>query len=254
MSFDIIFSVITVCYNSEEHIGKCIESVHGQDFERFEHVIIDGNSSDETLNIIESLKSEKMVTLSEADKGIYDAMNKGIRLARGDYIIFLNSDDTFTHRSVLSELFVLVKASSPSVIYSGINYVNQSGVLLDTWLPKKFSHTELMLGWSTPHPGFVVHRTVFDLIGVFDIRYSIAADFDFILRCMLEKFFSVQHNSAIVNMFSSGASSTANGILAGSQDIWCSFKANKLLRYGIVHFLCRYLRKIPSFLRRRLWG
>ena len=128
-------SVVTVCWNAERTIGRCLESVMIQNFESYEHLIIDGLSNDSTLEIISRYSSDNLRIISQADKGIYDAMNKGIKLAKGEYILFLNADDEFYSEDVLTNIWK--KIQGYDIMLGSVNFLNQNLEVTRVWTNKK---------------------------------------------------------------------------------------------------------------------
>ena len=166
-------SVITVCYNSEKFIEATINSVISQDFSNIEYIIIDGNSSDNTINIIRQYENKIFKWISEPDKGIYDAMNKGAKLATGDWIIFMNSGDIFIHESVLSDIFYIYDFKNINIIYG--NIINDWG----TYKEKRKAFPLEKMSYRMPfcHQAVFIRRDVF-LHNLFDISFKYAADYN----------------------------------------------------------------------------
>lgn len=137
------FSIITVVYNAKKDLQKTIESVQDQTFNDFEHIIIDGGSTDGTFEYIKSLKFGNLKYISEKDKGIYDAMNKGIKFSSGEYLLFLNAADIFVSNDILKTVFHNIDQSKPKIIYGGANIYNESGKFLSTLKPMDFTKKNL---------------------------------------------------------------------------------------------------------------
>lgn len=176
-------SLITVSYNSEETIRDTFESVKGQSIDKakLEYILIDGNSIDKTLEIANDYSEIIDISVSEADTGIYNAMNKGLSLASGDIIGFLNSDDTFADDLFLEKVLEkFTENKNTEIVFSDINYVNHNGKIIRRWrtgVQKSFKH-----GWHPAHPGFYAKKNAFEEHGGFDENFRIAADFDLMLR------------------------------------------------------------------------
>ena len=242
---DPLLSVITVCLNSENTIHKTLHSVDIQTYENFEHIIIDGCSNDRTLKIISSYNSKKRLVFSEHDNGIYHAMNKGLKKASGQYVIFLNSDDYFSDRFVLQEIIDKIKLTRAQVIYSGISYINSHGNIISTWLPLQFKKGSYKIGFHTPHPGFFADRTLYKKLGDFDLSMPVYADFELMFRFMENDSVSCERlNRVTVVMRSDGLSSSLQNIFRGLIDITKSFKKNGKLKYLLSHMFFRYTKKI----------
>lgn len=240
-----LFSIVTVCFNSESTIKSCLESVSTQNCEDYEHIIIDGASNDGTLDLISEHQHPKLRLFSEPDSGIYDAMNKGIKEAKGAYIMFLNSDDVLRDENTLRHLQNLILQERPNIVTAGINYTNAEGTIVSSWLPRRFSTMNLLLGWSVPHPGFVAKSDVFERLGNFDMNLKIAADFDLMLRFCLGSSGKVTVlKTAIVDMYNGGVSSTPVGIRQGFTDVRTALRKNNLEKIAYIYFLCRYASRV----------
>lgn len=247
------FSIITVCFNAEAQIESCIKSVVGQTFNDYEHVIIDGQSSDKTMEIVKKYSHEKLVAISEKDSGIYNAMNKGLNIASGDYVLFLNSDDAMSYGDALLDLDSLLNENDVEIITAGINYINEQNQILTSWMPQKFHLFKFLFGWHTPHPGFVAKRSLYLKVGKFNESLTIAADFELMLRLCINAHTSpLVFKRAIVDMYSGGVSSSFRGIMTGFYDIFRAFKINNMRVYFVPHMFFRYLLKVPKFFIRRV--
>ncbi len=179
-------SVVTVCYNSEKTVPDTLISVCAQDYPHLEHVIIDGNSKDKTLSLVkQGLRSGGSI-LSEPDKGLYDAMNKGILRSGSEVVGFLNSDDFFVCENAIS--MIAEKFSDPRimVVYADINYVKSESIesIARRWKSGPFARKQLNFGWMPPHPTFYARKSLLEKIGGFDTNLKISADYNLILRCL----------------------------------------------------------------------
>ena len=245
MHINPIFTVITVCYNSEKTIKKCLDSVSSQSFNDYEHIVIDGASSDSTLDILETYCSSNMKFFSRSDDGIYDAMNNGIARARGKYIAILNSDDFFAHEFVLQSVFNCFEEFSADVVYSGISFIGNLDQKIADWHPPIFSKGMYEKGFHTPHPGFFCTRSLYERLGVFDLNMDIAADFDLMLRFMEDDITKcVCLRNTTVFMRADGASSSLRNIIRGYNDIRISFLKNGIRIRPFIYFSKRYIPKL----------
>lgn len=182
-----MITIITVTYNSESTINDTIISVLNQSYNDIEYIIVDGCSKDRTVDIIKEYEPKfkgRLKWISEKDKGIYDAMNKGIRMATGDIIGILNSDDFFTSNDVISTVYETFEKYNPDAIYGDIHFVNDSNLNKTVrYYSSKIFRRELMrFGFMPAHPSFYIKRECFDKFGLYNISYKIAADFEFLLR------------------------------------------------------------------------
>ena len=177
-------SIITVCYNSEKTIKDTLRSVLEQKHENIEHIIIDGGSTDRTLAAVATVGAHVAKIISEPDNGIYDAMNKGIALATGDIVGFINADDFYPSPDVLSTVASAFESSGADCCYGDLCYVQQEDVskIVRFWRSSPFASGKFSRGWCPPHPTFFVRREVYTRLGGFDLSFNIAADFELMMR------------------------------------------------------------------------
>jgi glycosyltransferase involved in cell wall biosynthesis len=202
-------SIITVCFNSARTIRDAIESVLSQDYPDIEHVVIDGGSVDGTVQMLEEYRDRIAVLVSEPDRGIYDAMNKGLRLATGDVIGLLNSDDFYTDAAVVSDLVATMIGADAQAVFADLIYVDPSDVrrvrrYYDSgeWHPSKFR-----FGWMPAHPTLFVRSECYARAGLFSMDYQIAADFEMLVRLFHREAISYAYlDRPVVKMRVGGAS------------------------------------------------
>ena len=184
---EIMISIITATYNSAETINDTIKSVLCQTNKDFEYIIVDGGSTDETIDIVKSYESEFSGRLkwgSEKDKGIYDAMNKGIKMASGDIIGILNSDDYYTSDDILQTIADAFKCQNVDAIYGDIHFI-KDGVpdkCVRYYSSRLFSPFWLRFGFMPAHPSFYCKRDVFDKSGLYRLDYKIGSDYEMMVR------------------------------------------------------------------------
>ena len=176
-------SIITVCYNSEKTIINTLDSLASQVDQNIEHIIVDGASTDSTLNIVKKF-SHVAKLISEPDKGIYDAMNKGIKLASGDVIGTLNADDFYIDDLVLSEVAKVFEDESVGACFADLVYVSQNDTnkIVRYWKSQDYVTGLFKSGWMPAHPTFFARKNVYEKYGLFDLSYKIAADFELLFR------------------------------------------------------------------------
>ena len=245
-------SIITVCYNSSKTIARTIESVLAQDGVRLEYLIIDGASKDDTVSIAESYRSQfekngiSYRIQSESDKGIYDAMNKGVLLATGDIVGILNSDDRYAAPDVLFSVISAFEQSNAEAVYGNLLYV-KGGKPYRYW--KSGKPRSFKFGWMPPHPAFFVKKSVYEKYGTFRLDCGINADYELLLRFLEVKKISsywldktctyMEAGGTSNNGFSSRIQGINNDSLAWEKN---NIKPNKFT------ILFKKLRKIPQFI------
>jgi glycosyltransferase involved in cell wall biosynthesis len=177
-------SIITVVYNAEKTIRDCIESVLGQSYKPLEYVIIDGGSTDSTMEIINSYSSRISRVLSEPDEGIYDAMNKGIGLATGELVGLLNSDDLYAYPEAVADLVAALQHNQADAVYGDLLYVKPDNLNQVTrrWVAGSYRHGMFSWGWMPPHPTFIIKRDWYLRYGNFRKDLGSAADYELMLR------------------------------------------------------------------------
>lgn len=180
-------SIITATYNSGKTVRDTMSSVLRQTYPNFEHIIVDGNSKDNTMDIVRELEPQytgRLKYISEPDKGIYDAMNKGIRMATGDVIGILNSDDFYTTDFVLEVLVQSLKDENVDAVYGDIHFVDDEDLTkcVRYYSSKAFKPWMMKLGFLPAHPSFYCRRSIYEKHGLFDTEFKVAADFEQLLR------------------------------------------------------------------------
>lgn len=191
MSTEFDVTVITASFNllkngRKERIIKCLETVHAQTGCKLEHLIIDGASTDGTLEFFKPYEEQGWIKVySEPDKGIYDAFNKGVSKARGKYVCFINSDDFFNNNTGLSSAVSILKQSGADFSYSPVSF-EKDGKIVGTD-EKRQDFRNIFVHMAVCHQGMLFKKELFDKVGLHNIKYIISADYDFVLRCLLNK-------------------------------------------------------------------
>ena len=175
-------SIITTSYNSQETIFETLKSVNSQSYNNIEHIIVDGGSSDRTLEIVDRFDHVAQI-ISERDSGVYEAMNKGIRASSGDIIGFLNSDDYFFSNDIMKEYAEGFRSLSNKIIFGDLQFISRDNKRrIRSWISSEFSEQKINFGWIPPHPTFYARKELFDNYGDFDESLRFAADYDLMIR------------------------------------------------------------------------
>lgn len=249
---DIKVSIITVCYNSERFIQNSIDSLHNQTYKNIEHIIVDGDSNDNTINIIKKTIRENDVLLSEPDKGLYDAMNKGIRLASGDIVGFLNSDDFYCDIRAVERIIEKFVEKETECVFANINYVEEkdSDKIVRKWKSGPFEEGAFKYGWHPAHPTFFLKNEIYKKYGSFNLKFKLASDFEIMLR-MLEKHKVSNYylDEAMIHMRLGGKTNVSlKNIIEQNRECVMAFRENNL-KVGMLYPIYRLLPKIKEFFR-----
>lgn len=225
-------SIITATYNSEKTIEDTLKSVISQTYDNYEHIIIDGKSSDKTLDIIKKYEKKykgRLIVISEKDKGIYDAMNKGIKHATGDIIGILNSDDKYYDSKVLEKISKKIVNEKLDGVYGDLLYVDEEtmSVVKRKWITGK---GKIKSGWMPAHPTLYLTKETYDTIGNYNLKYKIDADYDFMIRLCSNKTINLGYiKEYLVLMRLGGTSSDGiSGYIKNIKEAYKVLKNNKL--------------------------
>lgn len=225
-------SIITVCYNADKTIAHTLRSVRAQTYGDTEHIVVDGGSKDNTLGVVavEGMHVAKLV--SEKDAGIYDAMNKGVALASGDIIGFINADDFFASSDVLSKVAMVFNDPNVDACYGDLCYVgqNDTATIVRYWQSSVFRPNAFEVGWCPPHPTFFVRREIYERFNGFDLNYKIAADVELMMRFLEVHQVRVQYiPEVLVKMRMGGTTNRSLGnIVKQNQEILRALNAHGL--------------------------
>lgn len=243
-------SIITVCFNSAQTIEDCINSVYGQTYSDIEHIIIDGSSTDGTIDIIRKISSKITFWISESDKGLYDAMNKGIKAAKGDLIGILNSDDIYYNQFVIENVVGTITRNDVDSCYGDLIYVKRDNTheIVRYWRGGEFHRNNFVRGWMPSHPTFFVKRECYEKYGLLNLDFPLAADYELMLRFLYKYNISTTYiPKVLVEMRTGGTSQpwsyTAKAIIENRR----AWKVNGLTPNPIT-FLLKPLSKIFQFL------
>ena len=248
-------SIITATYNSANTVRDTLVSIARQQYPHIEHIIVDGLSKDNTLEIVKEFPHVAKV-ICEKDNGIYDAMNKGVTLATGEVIGILNSDDFYTAPIILSKVAKAFEDPAVEAVYGDLQYVNASNVQLitRTWKSGRYQKRSLYFGWMPPHPTFFVRRHVYEKCGKFNTTLRSAADYELMLRVLLKYETNVQYIPEVLVKMRAGGMSNAslkNRFRANKEDAM-AWKLNELKPYFFTMWL-KPLRKVLQFNPINIW-
>lgn len=205
-------SLITVCFNSVNTIRDTFESVKSQDYSNIEYIVIDGGSTDGTIDVIKDYLNIIDYYISEKDKGIYDAMNKGILASTGDIVGILNSDDFFPNNFIISNVIKSFDQQSCDAVYGDLVYVNaeKTSKIERYWQAGNYSTSKIKNGWMLPHPTFFVKSSIYKRFGLYSIELKQAADYEMIVKLLYKRNIKVFYIPMIlVKMRTGGASNVS---------------------------------------------
>lgn len=247
-------TIITATYNSADTLQSCMQSVAEQNYEDLEYVIVDGGSKDDTVSLIKEYQNQfaNLQWISEPDKGIYDALNKGIAMASGDVIGFVHSDDFLADPTIISQIMAEFKNEHVQGVYGDLHYIdklNESKVIR-TWKSCAFKPKLLQQGWMPPHPTLFLKKEVYKKYKGFDLGYKIAADYDFMLKVLQDPELRFSYLPKVITKMRVGGASNRSikNIIAKSKEDYSAIKKNKLA-YPIWVLCAKNISKIPQFLK-----
>ncbi|MBP5501865.1 MAG: glycosyltransferase [Bacteroidales bacterium] len=226
-------SVVTVVYNSKALIENTVKSIINQSYNHIEYIVVDGGSTDGTIDILNSYKKNISTLISEPDHGIYDAMNKGISLATGDFVVFINSGDKFSSDDILEKIFSNPEAASADVVYGDTDITDSEGNIIHSRRhrpPERLNWKSFKRGMLVCHQSFIARR---NLVESYNLNYRYAADFDWCIR-ILKKSKSVYNSRQVISLFLEGGQ-TRKTIVPGLKERF------KIMRhhYGLISAIYR---------------
>lgn len=244
-------SIITATYNSESTILDTIKSLESQTYDNIEYIIIDGESKDNTLDLIKNNSKRVSKIVSEPDSGIYDALNKGIIHSTGDIVGFLHSDDVLAYPDAISDLVNKLSSEKSDAIYADLDYVSKEdeNKIVRHWRSGPYKRENMMRGWMPPHPTFFMKKSLYIEHGLFDLQFKISADYDSLLRYIFKNNVSLSYLSRVTTKMRVGGESNRSikNIIKKTKEDILALKKNELP--WIKAILLKNLSKIPQFIK-----
>jgi glycosyltransferase len=246
-------SIITTCYNREKTNAQAIESVLNQDYPDIEYIVVDGGSRDDSLKIIRSYGSRISKIVSERDGGMYEAINKGIKMAEGDIVGLLHSDDFLIHNHIISEIVERFKQTAADMVYGDGLFVDadQTDKVIRDWRSGNYRRWKVRLGWLPLHPTVYIKRNVMGQYGLYNEKYQIAADSDFLLRYLYKADLKVEYlGKYVLRMRMGGLSTDGKKRKAMWKEDVEMFRENGF--WGVPEKILKMCWKVPQFLNAKL--
>jgi len=246
-------SIITAVLNNKANITDSLESVARQSFQDIEHILIDGGSIDGTLEMIQTYPARLAKIISEPDTGLYDALNKGIRVSSGEVIGFLHGDDIYAHENVVKRVVEVLESQNVDSCYGDLQYVEKDNLhkVVRYWRASEYRPGKFKSGWMPPHPTFFVRRKIYEKFECFNTKFRIAADYELMLRFLEINRISTHYiPEVLVKMRAQGISnrSLKNMVLKSYED-YLAWKVNHLKAHFYT-ILLKNIIKIPQFFER----
>ncbi len=241
-------SIITPSFNSAETLEDTIKSVLTQNYSEIEYILIDGGSTDETLEIISRYENKISKFISEKDTGIYNAMNKGLALATGDIVGILNSDDIYSSEEVILTIVKEIQEKRVDCVWGDLVYVNKENKVIRRWQSSEYENGAFQKGWHPPHPTFFVKKDIYKKYRMFNESLSIAADYELMLR-FLEKYKikSSYISQELVKMRIGGKSNkNILNIARANYECYKAWRINKL-RVNPLNLLMKPISKVKQY-------
>ncbi|WP_019987199.1 glycosyltransferase family 2 protein [Rudanella lutea] len=246
-------SIITVVYNGVSTVRDCLESVLGQSYPDIEYIVVDGGSTDGTVELIREYGTRISRFVTEPDKGLYDAMNKGISMATGDVIGFLNSDDLYRHTEVVKHVVERFKQTGSDAVYSDMVYVDRYDIskVKRYWKAGSYRPGDFLWGWMPGHLSFFARKSVYDAYGHFRLDLRSAADYELMLRFIHKHNISLSYLPETTVIMREGGVSNANlkNRVRANQEDRMAWEMNELKPYFFTLTL-KPLRKIVQLFQR----
>ena len=241
-------SIITVVYNNIKYIKSNLECIEKQSLKDIEHIVIDGGSTDGTFEYLQSNHEMPVELVSEPDSGIYDAMNKGLKIAKGDIIGFLNSDDIYASDSILERIAEIFSNNKVDSVYGDLVCMDKDfKKTIRHWKSGEYREGIMENGWMPPHPAFFVRKSIYDKYGNFNTDFEISSDYELMLRLLHKNNISTYYlPKVIVNMRSGGKSYKVSNYLTKFKEDYMAMKTNNIQK-PLYCLFRKNIDKLPQF-------
>ena len=250
-----LVSIITLTYNSVDTIEKTLRSIQNQSYKNIEMIFVDNCSTDGTLDILKKYSNDKTILVSEKDKGIANAFNKGLKLSTGEIVGFLHSDDTLDEKDCIEQMVNCFQNNPINFFYANLNYTSKNNKIIRLWkadekqgcIDNNLLKKKINVGWMPPHPTVYLRRNFLERIGEYDEKYKISFDYDYLLRSINNNLIKPYYlNKNFINMTIGGNSNKSiKNILKKMIEDYKIIKRN--LNKGIVVLLLKNITKFPQF-------
>lgn len=245
-------SIITAVYNNRDHLEECFASVFSQTYQNIEFIVVDGGSTDGTLDILKKYDQKISKWISEPDKGIYDALNKGIGMATGNIIGFLHSDDLFNGAETIAHISDIFQEKACEAVFGDLMYVSRDNAdkVIRYWKSCPFNPKLLKQGWMPPHPTLFVKREWYQSKGTFRTDFRISADYDLILRLFSDRNFNATYLPEVITRMRVGGASNKSlkNIYRKSKEDYIALRENKV--GGLIALFWKNAQKVLQFVKR----
>ena len=245
-------SIITASLKCSQTIEDCIQSIINQTYSNIEHIIIDGGSRDGTLGVINKYRDKITKVVSEPDKGIYDAMNKGIKLATGDVVGILNSDDIYADKFVVENVLQTMSDGKVDTCYGDLAYVDREDTkkIIRNWKGGEFNKLNFKRGWMPPHPTFFVKKEIYEKYGLFNLDFPVTADYELMLRFLYKYNVSTTYIPGVLVKMRTGGKSRP-GMINTARNMLENYRAWKVngLETNLLTFVMKPLSKAKQYLK-----
>ena len=224
-------SIITLTYNSEKTISRCLKSVSNQTYKNIEHIIIDGKSKDNTIQIINT-HNKHSILVSEKDEGIYDAWNKGMKLANGDIVGTVMSDDYLKSKKTIESIVQSFNKESCDILYGNMDFV-LNGEIIRKWRAGNFKKYKYYFGWMPPPPAVYIKNSIIKKNKLFDLQYKIGADYEWLLRLFYIKNYNIFYKDEYLYTLEYGGISNKSlkNVFKGNMENYYAWKNNNLSKF-----------------------